>query len=228
MRIAIIPARGGSKRIPRKNIKKFAGRPMIAWSISAALNASIFDQIIVSTDDSEIAEIATLYGAEVPFVRPKNLSSDFVDTTSVVAHAINWFKEAGKYPTEICCIYATAPFIRSADITASLHGLRKNEGCFVVSVTTYAAPIQRAIKILKTGRAEMFNPALFSSRSQDLEPAYHDAGQFYWGSCETWLSGRPLLGSHTVPVVLPRDRVQDIDTVEDWKRAELMADTIIF
>ena len=228
MRIAIIPARGGSKRIPRKNIKRFAGRPMIAWSISAAMNTSIFDQIIVSTDDPEIAEIASVCGAEVPFVRPKNLSSDHAETTSVVVHAINWFKEAGKCPTEICCIYATAPFIRSADITASLHGLRKNKGCFVVSVTTYAAPIQRALKILKTGRAEMFNPDLFSSRSQDLEPAYHDAGQFYWGSCETWLSGRPLLGSHTVPVVLPRHRVQDIDTDEDWKRAELMADTIIF
>ncbi|MBL18743.1 MAG: pseudaminic acid cytidylyltransferase [Flavobacteriaceae bacterium] len=228
MRIAIIPARGGSKRIPRKNIKKFAGRPMIAWSISATLNASIFDQIIVSTDDPEIAETASLWGAEVPFVRPKNLSNDFSDTTSVVVHAINWCKEAGMVPAEICCVYATAPFISSDDIRTGLRSLRENEGCFVVSVSSYAAPVQRALKISKTGRAEMFNPDLFSSRSQDLECAYHDAGQFYWGSYDTWLSGRPLLGSHTVPVVLPRFRVQDIDTDEDWKRAELMAAKMTF
>ena len=220
MKLAIIPARGGSKRIPRKNIKTFCGKPMIAWSIEAALQSGCFDQVIVSTDDSEIAEVAWQYGATVPFTRPAQLSDDHTGTTAVIAHAIDWCQQQGQTPEQVCCLYATAPFVMPDDIRRGLHTLATTGSDFAFSVTSYAFPIQRAIRITEQDRVEMFNPEYFNTRSQDLEEAYHDAGQFYWGRASAWLAGTMIFGAGSSPVLLPRHRVQDIDTPEDWIRAE--------
>lgn len=219
MRVAVIPARGGSKRIPRKNIKPFCGKPMIAWSIDAALGSGCFDAVIVSTDDAEIAEVARHYGADVPFMRPVELSDDYVGTVPVIRHAVEWFIANGQVPEHVCCIYATAPFVTSEDICSGLEKLIGNDCDYALSVTSYAFPIQRAIRITPAERVEMFNPEHFNTRSQDLEEAYHDAGQFYWGRASAWLEGKILFGTHALPVLLPRHRVQDIDTQEDWERA---------
>jgi pseudaminic acid cytidylyltransferase len=220
MRLAVIPARGGSKRIPRKNIKPFCGKPMIARSIEAALESGCFDRVIVSTDDAEIAEVARQYGADVPFMRPAELSDDYAGTVPVIRHAVEWFSANGEAPEQVCCIYATAPFVTGENIRRGLEALAENDCDYAFSVTSYAFPIQRAIRITSVGRAEMFNPEHFNTRSQDLEEAYHDAGQFYWGRASAWLEGKVLFGVHAVPVLLPRHRVQDIDTLEDWERAE--------
>lgn len=222
MRLAVIPARGGSKRIPRKNIKTFGGRPMIAWSIAAAQECGLFDRIIVSTDDPEIASAAKEHGAEVPFMRPAALSDDFTGTIPVIAHATAWQSANGVAATQVCCIYATAPFIRPADLQTGLAILQETGADFAFSVTSYAAPIQRALRVREDRRLEMFDPAQFNARSQDLEEAWHDAGQFYWGRAEAWLAEKPLFGPHAAPVMLPRYRVQDIDTPDDWVRAEHM------
>ncbi len=220
MRCAIIPARGGSKRIPRKNIKPFCGKPMIAWSIAAALESGCFDRVIVSTDDDEIAAVAERHGAETPFRRPQELSDDHTGTTPVVAHAISWLAEHGPAPQEVCCIYATAPFTRPEDIKSGLAALQGAQEGYAFSVTSFPAPIQRAMRIDGQGRTEMFHPEFFQCRSQDLEEAYHDAGQFYWALASTWLEDKIIFAPHSVAVVLPRHRVQDIDTPEDWLRAE--------
>lgn len=222
MNVAIIPARGGSKRIPRKNIKEFCGKPMIAWSIEAALQSGCCKQVIVSTDDAEIAAIARQYGAEVPFVRPVELSDDHTGTIPVIAHAIRWLSSQGVAVEQVCCLYATAPFVTPQDIRRGLDALSAGNSDYAFSVTSYPFPIQRAIRITATGRVEMFQPEYFNTRSQDLEEAYHDAGQFYWGRATAWLAGRPIFSSDAVPVILPRHQVQDIDTQEDWLRAELM------
>lgn len=220
MKVAIIPARGGSKRIPRKNIKEFFGKPMIAWSIEAALASGCFDRVIVSTDDSEIAEIAKQHGAEVPFMRPAELSDDYTGTVPVIKQAIQWLAEHDEAPRLVCCLYATAPFVSASDIRKGLQQLEKHNAAYAFSVTSYAFPIQRAIKITANERVEMFAPEHFNTRSQDLEEAYHDAGQFYWGTAEAWLTEKVIFGADSVPVILPRHRVQDIDTPEDWERAE--------
>lgn len=222
MRVAVIPARGGSKRIPRKNIKAFGGLPMIAWPIKAAHESGCFDRIIVSTDDAEIADVARSHGAEVPFKRPVELSGDYVSTTPVIAHAIQWLIAEGIDPLEVCCIYATAPFIRAADLRRGLEVLQSTTADFAFSVTNYAFPIQRALRVTPDQRVAMFQPEHFETRSQDLEEAWHDAGQFYWGRGEAWLAQKPLFGPGSAPVVLPGHRVQDIDTPEDWARAEWM------
>lgn len=222
MRLAVIPARGGSKRIPRKNIKLFCGQPMIAWSIDAALQSSCFDEVMVSTDDAEIAEIARQHGAHVPFVRPAELSDDHTGTTAVVAHAIDWFVRRGQIPTQVCCLYATAPFVTPDDLHLGLNVLNETGCDYVFSVTSYAFPIQRAVRITHSGRIEMFDTKQFNSRSQDLEEAYHDAGQFYWGSVDAWRERKLIFSPASAPVLLPRYRVQDIDTLEDWVRAEWM------
>lgn len=222
MKLAIIPARGGSKRIPRKNIKSFCGKPMIAWSIEAALRSSEFDRIIVSTDDDEIAEVAQAHGAEVPFLRPAELSGDHTGTIPVIAHAIDWVSQHGA-PVELaCCIYATAPFVTAADIQRGRRTLVESDSDYAFSITSYPFPIQRAIRINAEGRVEMFNPEHFNTRSQDLEEAWHDAGQFYWGRARAWLSGTPLFSHGAAPVPIPNYRVQDIDTTDDWVRAELL------
>lgn len=220
MRLAVIPARGGSKRIPRKNIKLFGGQPMIGWSIAAAKESGLFDRIIVSTDDPEISAVARQLGAESPFTRPANLADDHTGTTPVIAHAIAWQNDNGDKVDEVCCIYATAPFIMVDDLQRGLEILRETAADFAFSVTNYAAPIQRALRMREDQRIEMFDPRQFNTRSQDLEMAWHDAGQFYWGRAEAWLSGKPLFGTHAAAVPLPRHRVQDIDSLEDWVLAE--------
>ena len=220
MKLAIIPARGGSKRIPLKNIKPFCGKPMIAWSIEAALQSACFDQVIVSTDDAEIAEVARRWGAAVPFVRPAELSDDHTGTIPVIRHAIEWFNRQGQSVEQACCLYATAPFVTAEDLRRGLDVLQGNDCDYAFSVTSYPFPIQRAIRINAEGRVEMFSPEHFNTRSQDLEEAFHDAGQFYWGRADAWLQGEMIFSPHSLPVLLPRHRVQDIDTPEDWARAE--------
>lgn len=222
MRLAVIPARGGSKRIPRKNIKLFCGKPMIGWSIEAAQQSGCFDQIIVSTDDVEIAEVARQFGAAVPFMRPAELSDDHTGTIPVIRHAVEWFNAQGRVVEQVCCLYATAPFVRVEDIQRGLKILHEMGSDYAFSVTSYPFPIQRAIRITEQGRVEMFNPEHFNTRSQDLEEAYHDAGQFYWGRASAWLQGTMIFSPDSAPVLLPRHRVQDIDTPEDWLRAEWM------
>ena len=181
MNICVIPARGGSKRIPRKNIKEFAGKPMIEWSISAAIKANCFERIIVSTDDIEISAISKTIGAEVPFKRPQSLSEDYTPTGVVVKHAIECLNLADLYKTNVCCLYATAPFITSTDILKSLEILKTHACEFVLPVTRYAFPIQRALIIDQTTNfLKMREPEKFFTRSQDLGEAFHDAGQFLW------------------------------------------------
>lgn len=222
MKLAVIPARGGSKRIPRKNIKPFCGKPIIAWSIEAALRSGCFDEVVVSTDDGEIAEVSKRYGASVPFMRPPELADDHTGTGAVVAHAIEWFARNGMSPGLACCIYATAPFVTPDDLMRGLDVLESSGSDYAFAVASYAFPIQRAIRIDAAGRVEMFQPEHFATRSQDLEPAFHDAGQFYWGRASAWLAGKPVFSPDASPVILPRNRVQDIDTPEDWERAEGM------
>lgn len=220
MKVAIIPARGGSKRIPRKNIREFAGKPMIAWSIETARASGCFDRVIVSTDDEEIAEVARQWGAEAPFVRPAALADDHTGTIPVIAHAIEWLSEHDETPDQVCCVYATAPFVQPEDLRRGLEVLQSRDVDYAFSVTSYAFPIQRALRITDDGHVTMFQPEHFATRSQDLEEAWHDAGQFYWGRAEAWRTGTPVFSEHAVPVTLPRHRVQDIDTPEDWERAE--------
>lgn len=222
MKLCVIPARGGSKRIPGKNIREFCGKPMIAWSIEAAIKSGCFDRIIVSTDNYEIADIAKAYGAEIPFMRPANLADDFTETTVVIANAIQWYIDHNEKPDHVCCIYATAPFIQAKDINRGLDSLLNCRADFAFSVSSYAFPIQRAIRITNDQRVEMLQPEHLNTRSQDLERAWHDAGQFYWGKTMAWLEGKKIFSSNAVPVILPRYRVQDIDMQEDWVHAELM------
>ncbi|WP_300500265.1 pseudaminic acid cytidylyltransferase [Marinobacter sp.] len=220
MIVAIIPARGGSKRIPRKNIKPFCGKPMIAWAIEAAKAARCFEDIIVSTDDDEIAAVAKAYGAMVPFKRPDNLSDDHTGTIPVIKHAVEWYNEYIKPLDYACCIYATAPFLQPSDLKQGLTSAQNNDIDYAFSVTSYAFPIQRALRLSEDSRVSMFQPQYFNSRSQDLEEAWHDAGQFYWGRADAWISEKPLFSERSAAIVLPRHRVQDIDTPEDWTRAE--------
>jgi pseudaminic acid cytidylyltransferase len=223
MRLAIIPARGGSKRIPRKNVRDFYGKPMLAWPIEAARESSLFDHIIVSSDDDDIMRCAQSWGAEAPFRRPSELADDFTPTRDVVNHAINDFIERHGIPDQVCCIYATAPFLRSTDLKESLKMLEQSKANFVFSATEFPFPIQRAFRRLSDGCLEMFQPEHRLTRSQDLEPAYHDAAQFYWGSAQAFLDGLPMFSGHVIPFLLPRRRVIDIDTPEDWYMAELLA-----
>ncbi len=223
MRLAVIPARGGSKRIPGKNIREFCGKPMIAWSIEAALKSDCFDRVIVSTDSKEIAEISSQHGADVPFFRPPSLSDDRTGTLPVMAHAVkSLIGAAQEKESLVCCIYATAPFVSPGDIVQGHNSLIGAEADYAFSVTTYPYPIQRSLRMTSTGRVEMFWPEHFHARSQDLEEAWHDAGQFYWGRAEAWARQLSLFSRRSIPIALPRYRVQDIDSEEDWTRAEYM------
>jgi len=223
MRLCVIPARGGSKRIPRKNIRDFLGKPIVAWSIEAAHKSECFEHIIVSTDDREIAERVQEFGAEIPFVRPLELADDYSTTSAVVAHAVEWYQNHGVNLEAICCLYATAPMVYPADIRKGLEMLRNGDpNQFVFTATTYPSPIQRALRIdHQNGSAHMWQPECFTQRSQDLEAAYHDAAQFYWGRPENWLSKANLFEGGR-PLVLPNWRVQDIDNEDDWIRAEFL------
>jgi pseudaminic acid cytidylyltransferase len=222
MRIAIIPARGGSKRIPHKNIKMFCGKPMIVWSIEVAKESDLFDHIIVSTDDEDIAEIAKKRGAEVPFMRPAEISDDHTGTTEVIAHATQWALGQGFDVSAVCCIYATAPFIQVDDLKRGLDQLKSGNWDYAIAVTDFAAPIFRSFKQIPNGGIEMFFPEYFATRSQDLPVAFHDAGQFCWGDLNAWIERKRVFDQHSTPILIPRWRVQDIDTEEDWQRAEFM------
>jgi len=224
--IAIIPARSGSKRIPNKNIKSFVGQPIISYSIKAAQAADLFDRIIVSTDSEKIAEVAKIYGAEVPFVRPAELADDFTGTIPVLLHALNWLSEHGFATDYFCCIYATAPFIQPEHIIEGFNLLKKRNAATAFSVTTFPYPIFRALKIGEDGCIEMFWPEHENSRSNDLPEAYHDAGHFYWGNTKRFLREKKLFSSDSVPVILPRYLVQDIDTPEDWETGEKMCSVL--
>lgn len=222
MNLCVIPARGGSKRIPRKNIRDFCGKPMIAWSIEAAIKSGLFQHIVVSTDDDEIAEVAEAYGAEVPFRRPIELSDDHTGTTPVIAHALNWALEAGRSVDAVCCLYATAPFVTLTDMRVGLERLSSRNWSFCFTATTFASPIFRSFREAEDGGVEMFFPNHFDTRSQDLPQGLHDAGQFYWGTPEAWISGKRIFERHSSPLIIPRWRVQDIDNLDDWSRAEIL------
>lgn len=227
MRIAIIPARGGSKRIPRKNVKPFYGKPMIVWSIEAARESKLFEHIVVSTDDAEISDIARQSGAEVPFVRPADLSDDHTGTIEVIAHATRWALDQGWQVSTVCCIYPTSPFIQIGDLVRGLEALESGNWCYALPVTDFAAPVYRALRTRPEGGVEMLFPEHFTTRSQDLPVALHDVGQFYWGRPSSWIKELKLFDRHSVPIEIPRWRVLDIDDENDWRRAELVAPMII-
>lgn len=221
--IAIIPARGGSKRIVRKNLKPFDGVPMIARSIATALRSGLFDQVLVSTDDPEIAELARASGATVPFMRPAELADDFTGTGPVIVHALNALREHGETFDYTCCIYATAPLLQLRYLRQGLAALEAHpEKSFAFSVCSFPFPVQRALTLDEQGALTSLYPEFRNTRSQDLPPAYQDAGQFYWGRSEAWLSGDLVFSPLSLPVILPRHLVQDIDTEEDWLRAEYL------
>lgn len=221
MKIAIIPARGGSKRIPRKNIRKFAGKPMLAYAIEAAKISGLFEKVIVSTDDAEISAIARQYGAEAPFSRPSILADDMTPTLPVVVHAIRECTQAGWRPEQVCCIYPAVPFLQSADLARALQQLAETDADYVFPVARYAAPIQRALRKLPGGKMVPFDAQYASVRTQDLEPAYYDAGQFYWGATQAWLEEKNI-HLHGIGFEIPGWRAIDIDTPDDWQRAELI------
>ena len=219
--VAIIPARGGSKRIPRKNLKPFDGVPMIARSIQTALDSGLFTQVVVSTDDEEIAELALACGAQVPFMRPAELADDYTGTAAVIAHALQALQ--GLDFDFACCIYATAPLLQARFLQQGLALLQQHPAkSFAFSVCDFGFPVQRALTIDDQGAVTALYPQFRNTRSQDLPPAYQDAGQFYWGRREAWLRGDTLYSPQSLPVILPRYLVQDIDTLEDWKRAEYL------
>lgn len=222
MAIAIIPARGGSKRIPRKNIRPFCGQPMLAYAIQAAQKSGCFSKILVSTDDDEIAEVARQLGAEVPFQRPANLADDHTGTTPVVIDTIQRLDQLGIQSEHYCCIYATVPLIQADDLKAAYQRLIASKAPFVYTVAEFGFPIQRAVWMDEQGRVTPFWPEQMAKRSQDLEPAYQDAGQFYWGTRAAWLGGISPVGGEGIGHILPRHRVVDIDTPEDWHLAELL------
>lgn len=221
MRLAVIPARGGSKRIPKKNIRPFVGQPMIGYAIRAAQQAQIFDHIVVSTDDPDIAAISTKLGAHIPFMRAAALSDDHTPTVPVIADAINACRRLGWSVDQVCCIYPGVPFIETHDILDALAVLEQGGADYVFPVASFPSAIQRALQRDADGRARPFYPQYASTRTQDLEPGYYDAGQFYWGQAQSWLAGLNI-HTHGKTVVLPEWRVVDIDTEADWARAELM------
>lgn len=221
MKIAVIPARGGSKRIPRKNIKYFSGKPMIAWSIKAAQESKLFDHIIVSTDDEEIAEIARKCGAETPFMRPRELADDLTPTVPVVAHAIESCIDFGWHIDYVCCIYPCSPLLQSGDLVAAFKLADDRKTDFVYPVTEYAHPIQRAMRQLPGGGMQFFYPQFELTRTQNLEKSFHDAGQFYWGKASAWL-GHKKMHTAGLGMPIPNWRVVDIDSEDDWIRATMI------
>jgi pseudaminic acid cytidylyltransferase len=225
-RIAVIPARGGSKRIPRKNVKPFAGKPMISYAIGAAIESQLFDHVVVSTDDDEIANIAREYGAETPFQRPIELSDDHTPTVPVIRHAIEHCGRIGWQFDMVCCIYPCVPLIIEKDIKDSLEILNSSDALFCFPVGEYPSPIQRALRMNSFGVISGFYPEFEQLRSQDLEAAYFDAGQFYWGATSSWLTN-DRIHNNSVGYVIPTWRTVDIDTPDDWQRAELVFNSLI-
>jgi pseudaminic acid cytidylyltransferase len=252
MNLCVIPARGGSKRVPRKNIRAFAGRPMIGWPIQAALDAGCFARVVVSTEDAEISEVARAQGAQV-LPRPPELADDFATTLDVMRHAAGAL-QAGRFPPLfqggakggsctfgkanhppltppstkegdilICCLYATAAFTTPGDLLAGLAALEGDASAdYAFSVAPYPHPVQRALALTPAGRVEALYPEHRATRTQDLPPAYHDAGAFYWGRAAAWAAQKPVHGPGSIPLPLPPERVCDIDTPQDWARAEAL------
>ncbi len=226
MKVAVIPARGGSKRIPLKNIKDFCGKPVIDYSIKAALDSKLFDEVIVSTDSDVIAEVALNCGAKVPFKRPVELSDDLTPTLPVIKHALESVKAKGDRPQFCCCIYPTAPFLTCADLREGFNILSQNAALnYVFSASRFEFPVQRALKHLGNGVAPMFSEFI-DERSQDLEDAFHDAGQFYWGRADSFIELEPIFSDSGAPLFLPSYRVQDIDNEEDWRASEIKYETM--
>lgn len=215
-RVAVIPARGGSQRIPRKNIRLLDGKPLIAYSIETAIASGLFDRIIVSTDDEEIAEVVRGYGAETPFMRPANLADHMTGTTPVMQHALSYLIEEGRTPDQACLIYATCPMLTPDDLQQGFAQLNQRTA-FCFSATTFAFPIQRALHVQENGELAPMFPEHIGKRSQDLVEAIHDAGQFYWASTKDWFD-EVIFGPKSKPLLLPRHRIQDLDTEEDWQR----------
>ncbi len=221
MNVAIITARGGSKRIPRKNIRPFCGRPIIAYSIEAARTAGCFDEVMVSTDDAEIAEVASRYGATVPFLRSAAASNDHATTADVIVEVLRTYEQRGTAFDLACCIYPTAPLVSAASLRQGLEALLADrELATVIPVTRFSFPVQRGVWV-RDGRLVPAQPEHMLTRSQDLEPAFHDAGQFYWMRVREFLATRTLVTGRTGAIVLPESAVQDIDNEEDWILAEL-------
>lgn len=219
MNIAIIPARGGSKRIPRKNIRLFCGKPMIAYAITAAKESGLFEHVVVSTDDEEIAKIAREWGAETPFIRPADLANDYTETVPVIAHGIQSCRALGWILEHVCCIYPAGPLIQLDDMKGALELLTKRGADYCFPVTEFPSAIQRALRRLSDGKMQPFYSQFETARTQDLEPAFYDAGQFYWGNAEAWLKNTKIHSSG-VGYVIPNWRVVDIDADDDWVRAE--------
>ena len=218
--VAIIPARGGSQRIPRKNLKLFNGEPMIVGSIRTALASGLFERVVVSTDDEEIAQVARSHGAQVPFMRPAALADAYTGTAAVIEHAIGALDRRYDYT---CCIYATAPLLQARFLRQGLQALQAApDKSYAFSVCGFGVPVQRALLINDDGSLRSMHPEYRTVRSQDLPAAYQDAGQFYWGRSEAWLRGDVIFSELSLPVVLPRHLVQDIDNEEDWLRAEYL------
>ena len=219
MSIAIIPARGGSKRIPRKNIKLFNERPIISYSIQIAKKSGLFSEVVVSTDDEEIKKISESYGAVVPFLRPKHISDDHTGTHEVIKHSVKKLISLDYSFDYACCIYPTAPFIETKDLMEGLKILKKGSYKSVFAASEFNYPIERSFFIKGKG-LKMFFPEKYDVRSQDLRRAFHDAGQFYWSRVEDWLGDAPKFDENCYPIIIPSWRVQDIDSIDDWKRAE--------
>ncbi len=220
--IVIIPARGGSKRIPKKNIKDFLGKPIIAYSIEMAISCKLFSRVIVSTDDEEIKDVVLKYGAEVPFIRPKNIADDFTGTHEVVGHAIEYLENTGETMDYVCCIYPTAPLIQKDDLIKGFKLIQTNKWNSVMAATNFSYPIFRSFENLPNGGLKMIFPEHYNSRSQDLPEIYHDAGLFYWAKPEIWKKKPQGFNEKNSIVKLPNYRIQDIDTPDDWKRAEII------
>lgn len=221
MNVAIILARGGSKRIPRKNIKSFCGKPIISWPIKILVESKIFDKILVSTDDEEIKQISESFGAEVPYLRDKKLSNDFTPVSEVMSHSVSWMNKQKWELNTVCCTYATSVFLNCIDLDIGYKAILNHDWIYALSVTEFSYPIFRAFKEKPKGGLKMFFPENFNSRSQDLPTALHDAAQFYWGKPEAWLKKMPLFSSNSFPIKVPHWRVQDIDSEDDLKRAEV-------
>ena len=221
MSLAVIPARGGSKRVLRKNVRPFAGRPMIGHAIEVARRSGLFEHIVVSTDDAEVAAVARDLGAEVPFLRPAELADDFTPTVPVIAHAIRACAELGWASERVCCLYPAVPLLQPDSLVQALALLEGSDAPYAFPVLAYRAPIQRALTRSAQGRSAPLHPEHMQIRTQDLTPAYHDAGQFYWGRATAWLA-RKRMHSGGLGYPIPHWRVADIDTEDDWRRAELI------
>lgn len=219
-KIAIITARGGSKRIPGKNIKEFCGKPILAYSVEAAVNAGIFDTVMVSTDDGEIAETARRFGAKVPFLRSERTSGDFATTNDVLLEVLEEYEKRGEYFDLGCCIYPTAPFVTAKKLVCAVEQLENSTVDTLIPVTSFSYPPQRAM-VVRDGRLEFLHPEYLDSRSQDLEPQYHDVGQFYVFRTEAFQRNRRLMTGDILPLVISELEVQDIDNEADWKIAEM-------